>query len=431
MNRQTVDFWHGLRKEYNVKRILMISNACFSNSISNGRTLVNLFENVEQDKIAQFFVYGTPDSELCNNYYHVSDRDALRSLICFKQCGGVVKRSEQGQNHTEGTAKKAGSKTPAKMLMREMVWLLGRWKGRKLWDWVDEFKPEMICLFPANNIFLIRLAIRIAKRYHIPVVVYSTEGYYFMDFNYLTNCPSLAYRIYYRWLHSAYQKLTPYVAEGFFNCTLLRDKYEQEFHYPCHCVMNGSKIEYINNAALNPHKPVTVSYLGNLGLKRHKALIEIAQTLQELNADYFLDVYGAAPNSGVEKELSNCRGIRYHGFVSYDEVVGIIHNSSLLVHAEWNDAILNRDLKYAFSTKIADSISSGTPFLMYAAESLAGTVFLKENECAFIANNKESLKQVLEQALNDEARRQHVVENAKKTSDKYFTGNDMFIQAFM
>ena len=498
-----------------MKRTLVISNACFSDRESNGRTLKNLFAKAEPEKLAQFFVYGDPDFSICRRYYKVSDRDALESLNLLKAAGGSVESAENPNRQNEdgyevedsaedregtgnpaegrGTARqksgepmesgegssqktagqksgeplesregfsqKAASqkpdeplesgegsgqsgaaqtvytgvadKTPAKMLARELVWLLGRWKSRGFWKWIEEFRPQMLCLFLANNTFLIRLAVLIAKKYQIPLVVYSTEGYCFMNYNYFTNRPSAAYKLYYGWLRASYRKAVPYVTEGFFNCTLLRDRYKEEFGYPCRCVMNGSEIDFIERSALDKEKTPIISYLGNLGLGRHKALMEIAQVLQQIDKRLQLDIYGAAPNDAVKEELGNCPGIRFHGFVSYGEVIRIIHESSLLVHAEWNDEKTNRDLKYAFSTKIGDSISSGTPFLIYADKGLAETIFLKENDCAFVVEKKEMLKFVLQQALTDEKERRRIVENAKVTKEKFFTGNDEFLKAFL
>ena len=101
------------------------------------------------------------------------------------------------------------------------------------------------------------------------------------------------------------------------------------------------------------------------------------------------------------------------------------------MHAEWNEEKTNRDLKYAFSTKIGDSICSGTPFLIYADKGLAETVFLKENDCAFVVEKKDMLKSVLQQALTDEKERRRITENAKITKEKFFTGNDGFMKVFL
>lgn len=414
-----------------MKRTLVIANACFSDSISNGRTLARLFEGSEKEKLAQFFVYGQPDFKVCSNLYRVTDRDAMYSLFSRKTCGGIVDLSDTERGKETEAVITPKRKTPFKMLIREIVWMLGSWKRGYLWKWLDDFKPERICLFVANNIFLIRLAVSIAKKYRIPIVVYTTEGYCFMNFNYLTNRFSLFYSIYYNWLYGTYKKLSQYVTQGFFNSTLLRDRYEEIFHYPCSCVMNTSKINYFDNYAVKSEKPVKVSYLGNLGLNRHKALIEIGDALQEINKSYYLEVYGTLLNQEMADEFQRCKGVRYCGFIPYDEVVKTIHSSTLLVHVEWNDARMNRDLKYAFSTKIADYVCSGTPMLLYASEELAETVFLKENDCAFIVHEREKLKEVLERALADEEERKRIIEKARGTKEQFLLGNNKFIQAFM
>lgn len=412
-----------------MKRTLVISNACFSSSISNGRTLEGLFGAAERENLAQFFVYGCPDSTICDNYYQVTDSNALRSLFTKKRVGQRVRRQMEPEGNSGG-GRVGIKKTPMKVLLRELVWLLGKWNNSELLEWVDEFQPEVICLFVANNTFLNRMAINIAKRYSIPVVVYSTEAYCFMEFNYLTNRPSVVYRIYYSWLRWSYNRLSKYVKSGFFNSTLLRELYANAFSFPCYCIMNGSRIDFRENYKLDSQRPIKVSYLGNLGLNRHKALIELAQELCAMDKKYHLDVYGVAPNAEVEVELRQCSAISFHGFVPYDKVIDIIHESSLLIHVEWNDEILNRDLKYAFSTKIADSVCSGTPLLVYANRDLAEVVFLEENKCAFLADNRDALRNVLNQALNSEACRKDIVENAKNVSLRFFAGNDSFMKAF-
>lgn len=413
-----------------MKKTLVISNACFSEKGANGRTLKNLFGKTDADKLAQFFIYGIPDFDVCRKYYQVSDKNALKAILPFVKLDGNIEKapSIEDDNRDVTTEERIVRKTPLKVLLREIVWLLSGWENAYFRKWLESFKPEAICLFIANNIFLIRLAIRIAKKYQIPIFVYTTEAYNFMDFNYLTNCPSVAYKIYFMWLRSAYKKITPYVQCGFFNNTLLRDAYQKEYGYPCHCIMNCSEIQCLPRYEVCSYKDMKVAYLGNLGLGRHKALIEMAEILQEIDKELYLDVYGSASDENMRRELDDACGVKFHGFVCYEQVVEIIHNSHLLVHVELNDEIVNRDLKYAFSTKIADCLCSGTPLLMYASDTLAETIFLKENECAFVANSKEQLKKVLEQALTDEDARKQIVDNACRTKNNVLTGNDMLIQ---
>ncbi len=403
------------------KKILIISNACFSNSDSNGRTLAKLFQAFPQEQLAQIFVYGTPDFDVCKNYYQISDRDALRSFIKQKQYGGIIQ--ERTKNFTQETAKKR-KRTPFKMLLREIAWKFGRWKGKNLRKWIEEFDPDALFLSLADNVFFCRLAKRIAKERKIPVYVYSTEDYVFKKHNYLTKRPSLFYRWFRRWLRRGYKKLTPYVKYGIFNTPLLMSAYQEAYPYPCTCIFGQSDIDYVENVDIP--EEITVSYLGNLGVGRHVPLVEIANTIREIDEKVKLDVYGRLPEGEAKESIEACENIRYKGFVSYEEVVEIIHKSTLLVHAEQNDPFYSKDLKYAFSTKIADSVCSGTPFLIYARKDLACTDFLEKNQCAFVAETSEALKKELYKALTDRSAREEVVKRAYLARTKYFTQNNRF-----
>ncbi len=403
------------------KKVLVISNACFSNTDSNGRTLSKLFCGFEREQIAQFFVYGTPDHSVCDRYYQVRDIDALRSFFTQRAKGGAVKK-EMIETAIESSVifRKKKKKTPLFMLFREFVWKFGRWHSASLKTWIDNFSPDVIFISLADNTFLCRLAIKIAKEKNIPIYVYSTENYVFKKTNYMTKRPSLFYLCFYRLLAYSYKKIEPYVKCGIFNTPILQDTYQSEYSYPCRCVFSPSDIDFIENAKVSDTPKVR--YLGNLGVGRHVPLVEIANMLSELYPGTKLDVYGAMPEiTEVKNAILGCENIRYCGFVSYEEVVHIIHESTLLIHAEKNDEFYSRDLKFAFSTKIADSVCSGTPLLMYASADLAETDFLIRNKCAFIAETKENLKETLKCALSDEYSRQEVLKAAKNTKELYLS----------
>ena len=64
------------------KKVLVISNNCFSLSNSNGRTLGNLFVGWPKSDLAQFCVIAQdPNWELCDNYYCLEDKTVLKSFI--------------------------------------------------------------------------------------------------------------------------------------------------------------------------------------------------------------------------------------------------------------------------------------------------------------------------------------------------------------
>jgi hypothetical protein len=269
----------------------------------------------------------------------------------------------------------------------------------------------------------------VAEKFNIPVVIYTTEDYCFKDYNYLTKRKSLFYNAFYNNLKKSYKKLEPYVAKGFFNTPMLTDCYSSEFSFPCECLYARSDIDFRPSAVATDRENIRVSYLGNLGLKRHIPLMELADALSRVSVGAVLDVYGAADEE-VKSAFDGNPNVSYKGFVNYEEVVKIIHDSDLVVHAEYDEPFNLRDLKAAFSTKIPDSISSGTPLLMYANESLACTDFLIRNRCAFVATNKEMLDDVIRDALFDESKRAEVIATAERVCKEYFVSNDPMVNYF-
>lgn len=399
-------------------KLLIISNAALCRSDSNGRNLSRLVDCIEKQRKAQFFVYGTPDFNECEKYYRVSDGDALRSFIKREKKDGAVHCVNGAELRGQQKAMKKNRKTPLKMLLREMVWKYGNWKNKHLKKWIEEVNPSCILVVAGDNRFLLDFAVKIAKERNIPVVLYSTEEYPFKDYNYVTKRFSIFYLIWRKYLRKGYRKIVKHVKAGIFNSEALMNLYEKEYGYKCYYIYQASDINWIDNYQIQDN--ITVSYLGNLGLNRHKALIDVATVINEILPGTKLNIYGRV-NEEIKKELENCTSISFKGFIPYEQVVDIIHNSTLLVHAEFNDEFYNRDLKYAFSTKITDSVCSGTPFLIYASDELVETKFLREHNCAFVASSKSELIEQLRLALTDENVREEISSNAKEVKEKYFT----------
>ena len=406
-------------------RVLVISNNCFSKTDSNGRTLAKYFTSCfAPNELAQIFINGIPDGLICSNYYQVSDRNAFHSLVERKEFGHEVETvCTPLTEEAHRTTLRSFRKTPFTLLMREFAWRHGKWYGSRLKKWIADFQPTHLFLFLADNAFLIHFAMQLSIELHIPIVAYTTEDYYFKNYNYLTKRFSPLYFLLHIKINRAYRLIQNNISLCVLNTPMLTKKFAGEFSFPCECLFAQSDIDFISHVQLPEDGQWWLSYLGNLGLNRHKALMEVADTLNELLPGTKLHVYGNIPDT-VKAEFLADTNIHYEGFINYEQVTEIIHKSHLLIHVEYNDAYNCKDLRFAFSTKIADSISSGTPLLMYGNSQLAETVFLNENNCAFVADSVKRLKPVLSSALFNADARKKVVANAKHMRDQYFCVGD-------
>lgn len=390
---------------------LVLSHNCFSKAGSNGRTLANFFLNWPKESLAQFYISNEiPDSDVCENYFRVTDVEALKAIYKGAKVGKVIKKEEKSDENPDillqNLYKKNRNRTSLNYIARNFIWDINRWRSTEFDNWLDEFNPDVIVLQLGDYAFMLRIALKLAKRKNIPLIIYNSEDYYFKNKKSLLP----TYRFYRNDYKKQVNKLITYASCSIYNSQMLQQTYQSEFSHESTVIMASTDITPIENKKVN--SPLIVSYLGNLGVGRHEPLIEIAEALHKLDSNLYLDIYGKAPNEDVEKVLRTCTSIRLKGLVSYDEVVKIMRTTDLLVHAENQSKFYQWDLKHAFSTKIADSLASGTCFFVYAPENMACTKYLEEKEATCVLTNSTRLKETLETLINDKELRQSFINNA-------------------
>lgn len=402
------------------KKVLILSNECFSEISSNGRTLGSFFIGWDTKNLAQFFIQnGTPDFKYCDNFFKVTDRDALKSLFLKKLGGKIKKEIQENKKSSNGVvSSKNIKKTPLTMLIRNFIWKIGLWKRNGFYDWIKEFNPEIVLLQAGDSPFMYDLAYDVSKKFNAKLVIYNSEGYYFKDFDYFksTGLAHLVYPVFFKILKSSLERAYRQSSYVFYICDELKREYNKVFNEKSGVFYTSS--EMLPAIKEKKNKEFIISYCGNLGINRHRSLIEIADAVQEINSNIFINVYGKAPNEQVKKELEECKGIKYYGMVSYEKVQEIMYSSDLLLHIESFDEFYKEDLKFAFSTKIADSLSCGKSFLLYAPENLACTKYIIENKVAHVATSKDELHDVLFRIINDDGFRKKYIANALAISEK-------------
>ena len=379
-------------------RVLIVSNDCLSQSSSNGRTLRNFLLGWPRDRLAQFYIQNNmPDFTVCANYYRVTDGQALRAFLGRGCGGGVVEEAPTGKEvpAPSAPAGKCPGRNALTMLARELVWNSGRWKTEDFRRWTDAFRPEVILLQAGDCGFMLRLAEQLSEQYRAPLVIYNSEGYCFKDFDYFRarGLAHWCYPVFSRHLRRQYRRVLPKAARSVYICEPLQREYDRAFGLPSETIYTATEVR---PRAKAPENPVfRASYLGSLGVGRHQVLMEVGRALHDVSEALYLDVYGPVPNEEARQALEDCPGVRYRGVVPYSEVLEVMAQSDLLVHAESFEPFYREDLKFAFSTKLADSLASGVCFLLYAPEELACTQYLRENNAAWVVSDPAKLGETL------------------------------------
>lgn len=392
-------------------RVLIVSNDCLSQTTSNGRTLRNFLLGWPGEKLAQFYLQpGVPDPAVCANGFRVSDGQALRAFLGRGGQGGAV-TAETGAE-AGGPSGGGVSRNALTMLARELVWNSRRWMTADFHRWVEDFRPEVILLQAGDCGFMLRLAEDLSARFHAPLVIYNSEGYYFKDYDYFrARGPAhWCYPVFAGYLRRCCRRVLPRAERSIYICEPLEQAYERAFGLPSETIYTATELR---PRPAEPENAVfRASYLGGLGVGRHEPLTEIGAALHAISPELYLDVYGGIPDETVRRALEDCPGIRYRGFVSYEEVQRVMAESDLLVHGESFDPFYREDLKFAFSTKLADSLASGTCFLLYAPEDMACARYLRENDGAWVVSDPAALGETLRRLVERPEERKRYLKSA-------------------
>lgn len=397
-------------------RLLVISNNSLSNNNSNGRTLSGFLYGRSKASIAQIYISGEiPQSEVCDRFFRITDNDVIKGFKHRKNVGNEVQNSQESILNSSSDSGKKVKKTVFTIMARDFIWNTGIWYSEKLKNWIDDFKPQAILFFAGESTLTFNMTLKISKVYNLPIIVFNSEGYYFNDKNYLkrSKASAVLYPIFHRRFVKAFNRLMERTKFIIHANNKLKNDYDACFDVPSVALYTSTNIQRKSFKPIS-EKP-RISYLGNLGVDRHISLCELAEALQSINKSYKIDVYGKPPYEDIKKALEDCEGINYKGVVPYEEVVKIMHESDLLVHTENFSEFTVRDLKYAFTTKIADSLACGTCFFVYAPAELACAEYLKDITC--VVSDKSELKEKLADLLENENLQRKYILNSLQVAE--------------
>jgi len=397
------------------KKILVISNNCLSLHNSNGRTLLNLLGGIDKDDIFQIYFSGeTPSEETAGAFVRVTNGDVIKSFMSVKNRFPVVTATPETKTENKSSS---GKKNARNMLIRDRVYRLSIRAKKTLFKRVKDFKPDVILLQLGDSALLIDYALYISDKLGAKIITYNTEDYYFKDYDYMAQSekPSITYKFFHKRFVKYFDRLMKRKPFCIYNCEGLKELYDEKFDAKSEVIYNSSDIDLSANPQKNERKKTDgITYAGNLGVGRHKVLIEIGKAIKEIDESLSLSVYGAAPENIIETELKNAEGINYCGFIPYRDVVDVMLKSKLLVHVESFDDYYKVDTKYAFSTKIADCCASKVPIFICAPAGCEAFRYLSKNDSAFCCSDKDYIKDTIKTALYDEKERKEKSDNALK-----------------
>lgn len=375
--------------------VLIISHNPFNRELPNGRTLYELFSGFEKNELAEIYLHhDEPNFDVCNQYYRITDSDMFKNCISGKKAGKVIDESVKftAQNNS---AYKYGSKHKSyTVLLRNAIWTIGNWFNKDLKKWISDFKPDVLFFYLGNYNFSMNIAIKIAKYFNIPIVTYIVDDYYFNK--------NLKKGFWGNLNHFLYSNKLKKLLNGRTTICLndaMKNKYASAFSGDFHTIYTLSSLSAFGKCDIGD--TIKMSYLGGIACDRYKSLIQIGEIISDNNLPIDFSVYTRESREWLVEPLKNAKGLCLNDGLCYEDVIKTMENSNILVHTEGFDKESEDLVRYSMSTKIADTLSSNRCLLAYGPKGIASIDYLINNDCAYVATNKDELYEILSLFCNN------------------------------
>jgi hypothetical protein len=414
-------------------KVLIISYNPLTLSNNGGKRMISLFSDFSEDELMQFYVYPIyPDVKRCASYYRQTDLDLLYKLIGKGTTSHVVEPVKNIQRPDENILtrsmiyEKNKSNRALKLIMRDIIWKLIRWNTKELREWIEEGKPDCIFSDTGDSCFLYNIALKLSKEYNIPIICSFGDDYYHIPTKGKTAIQKLQSALLKR-------KIKQFI--GYCNKIITINDQFSAFYSKTFWRVLGTDIVTIptgsnfsfsagdkktGNNSLKGFP--TISYLGNIGLGRAQSILDIGRALdhinEELNTEYLLNLYAKCDHV-LQEKIRQVRSIRYHGFIPGEQVKNVIAKSDILIHVESFLPENIEKVRLSLSTKIADSLASGTCLLAYGPIDVASIQYLNDKNCAYVISEQDQLKERLYNLLINLGLIQLYASRAKEAARMY------------
>lgn len=396
-------------------RVLIISNNCFSKSQNMGKTLSSIFCDFDSSEVCQLYFYSSvPETSVCKDFFRISDYDLVKGKL-FGKIGQVVDCEIDTTNklyETEQIQKVYSSFNRNRQwvsLVRTFAWDIARWNSPVLDKWIRTMNPDCIFFASGDTVFSYKIVWTISQKYNLPIISYVCDEFY-----YGYQAEGLFGHIYRYILRKWMRKIFLASHQFAVICDSLGQLYQKEFKTEYYVLNTGNEIQTTKICAVD--QTDCISYLGNIGLNRWKSLVQIGRILDEHNQiyskNYKLNIYSGEKDPKIIAALKETKSIQFMGRISPQECIDRIKSSIAVIHTESFDISDIERVKYSMSTKIADSLASGTCLFAYGSPELASIQYLAENNCAVVATSFAELKAKIYDLLENEKIRKDCINKA-------------------
>ena len=381
-------------------RILVITYLPWSNDISVGNTLSNIFCGME-DRLEFANIYfreDIPNNGIVSRFFNISEKQLAKNIIKRESTGKEVFPKMTEKKEFSSRYNKARSmRWDSMLLAQDLIGILGNWKSKALDEFVDSFQPDLVFgplgRVPASN----NLMGYISKKLDIPLVTYPWDDHYSLK--------KVAFSPFF-WIKTfveryAIKKCAKQSKYLYGITQTMCEEYAKYFHKDFKVLYKGyvfDKMPEINKSTI----PLKFIYMGNLGSGRWQILEKMAEAINEINkedkkAEMF--VYSMSPKTDAMVRALNQGDSHLMPPVDNKEVLSTMRSADVLVHVEPASLKDRLFFRLSFSTKLVDYFFNARCIFALGGET--GSIkYLRDNDAAIVETDVNRIKQQIERLVH-------------------------------
>lgn len=377
-------------------KVLVICHNQFSTTHNNGKTLSAIFSSFRKEELCQLYFtpIGEIDTSRCDNYYCISDKDAIKSVIFRNKCGIDIVNNDI---HTIATSHQNSEKAIyTKKFLRSIIWFLSSWYHGGLSSWLKKQKPNLIFYVGGDSYFSHVIANTIADKLKIPLASYFTDDY-------VINTPDTLYN----WFLKKYYSKTVSRSSALFGIgKAMADDYSVYYHKQFYPIMNIIDIPRPKEWTRKDAKIISINYYGGLHLGRAREIIRFAQFLdhhaKNVNTKFIINIYSFSKPSSEETEVMNKLRINVNPALSGAGLKQAMLDTDVFLHVESIEDRFHSLTKLSVSTKIPEYMSMQKPIIAFGPADVASFKVIADSNSSLVIDdidNEELMRKQADQLL--------------------------------
>lgn len=404
-------------KEIELPKVLVVDMNPWRED-GTAHTMKSIFSCWDSDKLAQLYTKPSlPYTKVASRFFQINENDVLKNILKPWICvGKEVQSIESVENglviENEHLEKLHRKHLHFVYLCREIVWLLGNWRGKKLKEFLNDFNPDLIFACVQPTVFSGWIEKYVIKMTGKPFVCYLADDNYSYD-----SCKGLLSYLHRFWLRKNVKWLSTHCKQMF--VIVEKEKEDTDSLFGTDSVILTKGIDFSNRPFV-PHQlknPIKFVYTGSLIIGRDKTMALIADAINELNSNGVkaeLDIYSRdVPEDDVMARLNH--GASHHkGFIQRSEVDRVQSEADVVVFAEALEGKAANIARLSFSTKITDYLANGKCILAVGKDYIAPIDYFARNDSAIIATDVMQIKEKIKLIVDNPS---IITEYSKKAYD--------------